>query len=75
MIKIRNKWLRITGIILSMIGLALFVRPFICAVLGEKLVFSFFGLFSGYMAMIISAVFLVIGLLIISVTEPLDEEK
>lgn len=73
--KIKNKWLRITGVVLSMIGIALLARPLISTLLGKKLVFSFFGLFDGYMAIIITAVFLIVGLVIISLTEPLDEEK
>lgn len=73
--KFKNKWLRIAGIVLSMTGIALLARPLISALFGKKLVFWFLGLFSGYMAVIASAVFLIIGLLIISITEPLDEEK
>lgn len=73
--KIQNKWLRILGIVLSMIGIALLARPLISTLFGEKLVFSFFGLFNGYGAIILSSVFLMIGLVIVTFTEPLDEEN
>ena len=73
--KIQNKWLRILGIVSSMIGIALLVRPLISTLFGEKLVFSFFGLFNGCGAAIFSSVFLVIGLVIVTFTEPLDEEN
>ena len=73
--KVKNKWLRIVGIVSSMIGIALLARPLISAVLGEKLAFSFFGLFHGYIAVGISSAFLIVGLVVVSFTEPLDEEK
>lgn len=73
--KIQNKWLRILGIVSSMIGIALLARPLISTLLGEKLVFSFFGLFNGYGAIIISFVFLIVWLVIVTFTKPLDEEN
>ena len=73
--KIRNRGLRITGIVACMTGIALLVRPLIGALAGTKPVFSFFGLFDGCAAVIVSAVFLIAGLAVLSLTEPLDEEK
>lgn len=35
--KIKNKWLRITGIVSSMIVIALLARPLISTLLGEKI--------------------------------------
>jgi hypothetical protein len=37
--------------------------------------FSFFGLFTGIPAIVVSVVVLVAGLGVLEITEPLDEEK
>lgn len=72
--KIRNKGLRIAGIVMSMIGLALLARPLIGAALGQPLAFTFFGLFGGGAAVAVSAVFLVAGLAVVACTEPWEDE-
>lgn len=73
--KIKSKWLRITGMFSGVVGVVLLGQPLVRAVLGQELVFSFFGLFTGNVAMIVSAIFLVFGIGIVTFTEPLDEEK
>lgn len=73
--KINNKTLRILGIIMSMIGLSLFIRPIISIILRNPLQFSFFNLFSGTPAIITIASFLIFGLTFISITKPLEEEN
>lgn len=73
--KIDNKGLRILGIVMAMIGIALLARPLIAMFLGSNLIFSFFGLFDGVPAIIVSVIILVFGLGIVAITEPLEEEK
>lgn len=73
--KIDNKGLRIFGIVMSMVGIALVIRPLIEMLFGKTLTFSFFGLFSGTPALVISIIMLIGGLVIVSITEPLEEEK
>lgn len=73
--KINSEYLRIFGIIVSIAGIGLIARPIITAILGHGLMFSFFGLFTGIPAIVVSVVVLVAGLGVLEITEPLDEEK
>lgn len=73
--KIESKGLRVFGIIMSMIGIALVLRPLIEMLFGKPLTFSFFGLFSGAPALALAIFTLIGGFGIIFVTEPLEEEK
>lgn len=73
--KINSEYLRIFGIVVSIIGIGLIARPIITSILGHGLMFSFFGLFTGIPAIVVSVVVLVAGLGVLEITEPLDEEK
>lgn len=78
--KIQNDPFQVTGIILSLLGIAMLVRPLIEAVFGKALVFQFFGIVpDGTPAFIVWVVILVIGLVLVSITKPLKngekEEK
>lgn len=73
--KINSEYLRILGIVVSIAGIGLIARPIITALLGHGLMFSFFGLFTGIPAIVVSVVVLVAGLGVLEITEPLDEEK
>lgn len=73
--KMKSRWLRITGKFSSVVGVVLLGQPLIRAIFGQELVFSFFGLFTGNAAMLISIIFLVLGIGIVTFTEPLNEEK
>lgn len=70
--KIQNDPLQILGIILTMLGLALIVRPLINGVFGNPVVFSFFGIIpDGTPALIAWIVVLGIGLVLVTMTQPL----
>lgn len=73
--KINSEGLRIFGIVVSVLGIGLIARPLITALLGHGLIFSFFGLFTGIPAIVVSVIVLVAGLLVLEITEPLDEEN
>lgn len=70
--KIQNDPLQILGIILTMLALALIVRPLINGVFGNPVLFTFFGIVSdGIPALAVWIVVLVIGLVLVSITKPL----
>lgn len=73
--KINSESLRILEIVISVLGIGLIARPLITALFGHGLTFSFFGLFTGIPAIVISVIVLMTGLAVLEVTEPLDEEK
>ncbi len=71
--KIQNDPLQILGIVLTMLGLALIVRPVINGLVGNPVVFSFFGIVpDGVPALFLWIVVLVIGLVLVSITKPLN---
>ncbi|RRG10719.1 MAG: hypothetical protein DUD32_01890 [Lactobacillus sp.] len=72
--KIKNEPLRILGIVLSLIGLTLLARPLIAALLGKTVIFSFFNLFSGFLGLALSISCLIVGLVLVYITVPLDTE-
>lgn len=70
--KIENEPLQILGIILTMLGLALIVRPLINGLFGNPIDFTFFGIVpDGTPALIGWSVVLVLGLVLVSITKPL----
>jgi hypothetical protein len=70
--KIQNEPLQILGIVLTMLGLALIVRPLINMLFGNPVVFTFFGIVpDGTPALITWLVVLVVGLVLVSITKPL----
>lgn len=72
--KIKNEPLRILGIVLSLIGLNLLARPLIAALLGKIVIFSFFNLFPGFLGLVLSISCLIVGLVLVYITVPLDTE-
>lgn len=71
--KIQNEPLQILGIVLTMLGLALIVRPLINGLFGNPVVFSFFGVVpDGTPALVLWIVVLVLGLVLVSTTKPLN---
>jgi hypothetical protein len=70
--KIQNEPLQILGIILTMLGLALIVRPLMNGLFGNPVRFTFFGIVpDGTPALVLWIVVLVIGLVLVSITKPL----
>lgn len=80
--KIHNDPLQILGIVLTMLGLALIVRPLINGLFGNPVVFSVLGIVpDGTPALIVWIIVLIVGLILVSITKPLktntkeNEEK
>lgn len=74
--KYQNDWLHVLGIILSLIGLAAVLQPLIRAVFGKPLSYQSLGLLpEGWPSFAAWAVILVIGLVLVSITERITTNK
>lgn len=73
--KIHNDGLQILGIIVSVLGFSGIVRPLITAIFSKEIIFKFFGLLGdGIPSLIIWVIVLLVGLVLVSITEPLNNK-
>ncbi|MBB3113800.1 hypothetical protein FHS18_005913 [Paenibacillus phyllosphaerae] len=76
MSRIQNDGLQILGIVLSLIGLATIAQPLIKALFGHPLTYAFLGILpEGWPSFAVWAVTLVTGLVLVSITKPLKQDK
>jgi hypothetical protein len=74
--KIKNDGLQILGIVLSMVGIATTAQPLIRALFGKPLKYQFLGLLpDGWASFAAWAVILVVGLVLVTITQGLTSAK
>lgn len=70
--KFQNDPLQVLGIVLTMLALALIVRPLINGLAGNPVIFTFFGIVpDGAPALFVWIAVLIIGVILVSITRPL----
>lgn len=74
--RIQNDGLQVLGIILSLLGLATIIQPLLRVLFGKPLEYKFLGLLpEGWPSFSAWVVILAIGLVFVSITKPLVNEK
>ena len=71
--KLQNDALQMTGIVLSLIGLATVLQPLIRLLFGKALIYRFPGVENGWISFSVWAIVLLIGLVLVSITKPLNK--